>query len=140
MINELNSQIQSLNIEYQELAAEREKIQKRLYIIDHTIEAIRKTIAKYYEKQINDFIKTNNINVTIINFNSLEKITINTNNLLMINSQYPGYSFTTKSEYLLSDYYDYNNAIELEKVIKFLKENMKNKTSEIYFPKQNNIS
>lgn len=140
MINELNSQIQSLNIEYQELAAEREKIKKRLYIIDRTVEVIRKTIAKYYEKQINDFIKTNNINATIISFNSLEKITINTDNLLMINSQYPGYSFETKNGYLLSDYYDYNNAIELEKVIKFLKENMKNKTSEIYFPKQDNIS
>lgn len=140
MINELNSQIQSLNIEYQELAAEREKIKKRLYIIDRTVEVIRKTIAKYYEKQINNFIKTNNINATIISFNSLEKIAINTNNLLMINSQYPGYSFRTKSGYLLSDYYDYNNVIELEKIIKFLQENMINKTSEIYFPKQNNIS
>lgn len=139
MINELNSQIQSLNIEYQELSAKREKIKKQLYIIDRTVEIIRKTIAKYYEKQINDFIKTNNINTTIISFNSLEKITINTNNLLTISSQYPGYSFETKSGYLLSDYYDYNNVIELEKVIKFLKENMKNKTSEIYFPKQNNI-
>ena len=133
MINEINIKIQQLNNEYSELKVEREKIKKRLFIIDKTLEDIRKSVAQYYENIINKFIIDNNIHI-IIPRNLPEKKIIDSNNLLIINSQYPGYSFRTKNGFLLSDYYDYNFTNGLEYVVKMLQEEMLKKTGVFIFP------
>lgn len=95
-------------------------------------------IAKYYEKEINDFITVNNVELSIVTYDSLKKI-INADNLFVINSCYPGYSFNTKDGYLLSEYYDYSSAEKLEEVIDFLKKKILNNIMTIQFPEQSKI-
>ena len=82
----------------------------RIYQNRNIINNLRKQAAEYYENKINSLLYHKSI--TIIT--SLKPILLNKNNLIMINSSYPGFSFCLLDYYVLSDYYNYNCIEELD--------------------------
>lgn len=122
--------IESFNNEINSLHNLTNQYNKRIQNLNHRIKqnqnrinTLRKQIAEYYENKINALLQDKSITVITL----LKSVFLDKNNLITINSSYPGFSFRLSDHYLLSDYYDHieelNNVVE--KFIKAINNNDK---------------
>lgn len=91
-----------------------EQLKQQISCVENEANTLRAKIAKRYEDKINQCLQEKSIYV--VTCFSKKRILLNKNNLIKIESSYPGFQFHLLSGFNLGDYYNYNRITELRSI------------------------